>query len=183
MSDMLSYNSNAGDLDAVKSDGAATARNADTGQITLSSATTYYVPLSGDMRDTILTPAHTALVAVHIQWSAAIVLTVTLETCNFPHYRYGQQITGINPTTIAPPPVDVSNVDTTAGNWLQEFLSSTNVPITGGAVASNAITSTPAAGGAMIHIGNLGSKRARLKLVVGGTGGTVRVNKRGKQGV
>jgi len=168
---LVDYNAGGGgDLDAIKSDGTATARDPITGQITLTSATTYYVPIG---TDSALVPSMVALVALHLTWSAAIVLTATLETCNFPKYRGGQPAIG--------PATDVSDVDTTAGNWLQEFLSSANVPITGGAVAANAITSTPALGGAMIHVGNLGSRRMRLKLVVGGTGGTVRVNRRGKQ--
>lgn len=129
---------------------------------TLASGTTYVIPLGGESAP---------LESIHIIWDAAIVVVITFEDSNMPSALGG-------PGGLA----DVSNFDSTAGNWIQENPTSAVVSISGGASATNLTITTAGttAGGAMIHIGNFGARRSRLKLAVGGTGGVIRVMLHGK---
>jgi hypothetical protein len=74
--------------------------------------------------------------SIHIQWFDAVSsATITLETTNLPTEDAATSATA------------------TAGNWVPE----TSVTITGPTAA--------AASGSMTHLGNIGSRRARLKIV------------------
>lgn len=106
------------------------------------------------------------LQSVHILTGAAIVGTFTIETTNFPQ-------TG--------PAGAVSTWDETSGNWVKENPSSAYVATvgTGWTVSSLTLTKTAGVGAAMIHLGNLGARRCRVKASIT-TGGTVRVVPHGK---
>jgi hypothetical protein len=121
------------------------------GACLLASGQTYYYPLGDDA---------SPLASVHIKWDANVIVTFTIETCNFP---IG----------------DVANASTTAGEWMQEnpttaYASGSG---SGGLTVTNLSLAVAggSAGGSTVHIGNLGTRRARLKAVVGGTGGVVQV--------
>jgi hypothetical protein len=130
--------------------------------VTLASGTTYVFPLGGESAP---------LESVHILWDASIVVTWTVEDSNMPPAEGSQ--------------VDVSNFDSQAGNWIQENPTTGYIavgPPTTGTTVTN-LTIAVAGGtstGAIIHFGNFGSRRLRLKATVGGTGGNVRVLPHGK---
>lgn len=163
------------DLAFLKTDGTRLAPDAATGNVTLVNGTTYYSPL-GDQDAP--APSQTSLDSVHIKWDATFVGVFTIETTNFPRKRGGQWI-GSD---------DVTDYGTTKGNWIQEIPSSADVSVTstdgttGGATHDGHLKITVeggTAGGCMIHLGNLGSRRARVKTAVT-TGGAVRMSHTGK---
>lgn len=161
-------------LDAVKSDGTATpasfAGAPSTWGVTLASGTTYYFPL-GAPKSPVVAESH--LNSVHVRGDAAIIATFTIEDCDFYETR----------SPDGRGDADVSNFDATAGYWIPENPSSAVVSATGTGWSASAATVTSAgagAGGAMWHLGNMGSKRMRLKVVVAGTGGKIRVAVHGK---
>ncbi len=160
---------NGGDIDAIKSDGTVASNVPGVG-CTLA-AGTYYFPLGSDNAPA---PSETPLASAHLKWAAAVAATATVETSNFPG-RVGGGSSG---------PVDVSDYDATAGNWVQENPSTAIVAVTGSGNSSTAATVTlggSAAGGCTFHLGNLGTRRARIKLVVT-VGGVVRASMHGKAG-
>ncbi len=122
--------------------------------VTLASGTVYYVPIGGDA----------ALVSsFHLQWDAAIILTVTIEDSNNP---------------------DVTLYSTTAGEWVQQNPSSAYVggDGAGGMTVTNwtAVIAGGTAGGGMWHFGNSGAARTRMKLSVGSTGGVIKTTTHAK---
>lgn len=130
-------------LPAYKSDGSKL--EAGPRGMLLANGTTYYVPLGG---------GDEALVeSLHVQWDNAAILTITIEDTNNP---------------------DVSLVSATAGEWIQENPTTAYVGATGGTPTNLTVAVAGGTqGGCMIHLGNIGSLRARAKVAVGGTGGTV----------
>jgi len=124
--------------------------------VTLASGTTYVFPVGGESAP---------LNSVHLLWDASIIVTWTIETTNMPSAQGSQ--------------VDVSPFDSTAGNWMQENPSGTYVSGSGagGMTATNLtlVVAGGTAGGSTIHVGNFGTRRMRVKAVVAGTGGVVRV--------
>lgn len=121
----------------------------------LANGTTYFFPVG----------APGSLVqSIHVLWDAALIITaLTVEDSN------------------------IAILDATqagsAGQWIQENPTGAYVAVVGaGATATNlsvAVTGG-AAGGAMIHLGNLGSRKVRIKVVVGATGGKLQVYIHGK---
>jgi hypothetical protein len=160
---------NSANIDAIKSDGTAIAANKDgapsTWGVTLASGTTYLFPI-GSQRSAV--PAEASYASTHFRWDAAIIVTLTLETCNFTATR-SPDMRG---------DVDVSDFDTTAGNWMQENPSGAYVSGSGagGLTVTNLtlVVAGGTAGGSTINLGNLAMRRARWKAVVGGTGGKIR---------
>lgn len=122
--------------------------------VTLTSGTTYYVAFG----------AEGALIqSVHLQWDPALILTaVTVEDSNNP---------------------DAAIASATAGEWIQEDPATAYVGGIGNLTVTNLTLAVAggAAGGAMIHLGNLGSLRQRLKIVVGGTGGIIKITGHARQ--
>lgn len=106
------------------------------------------------------------LQSVHILTGALIAGTFTIETSNFPQ-------TG--------PAGAVTSWDETSGNWVKENPTTAYVATvgTGWTVTNLTLAKTAGVGGAMIHLGNLGSRRCRVKAAIT-TGGTVRVVAHGK---
>jgi hypothetical protein len=162
-------------LDAVTAAGAATpasfAGAPSTWGLTLASGTTYYVPVGANKAPV---PAESPLVAIHIRGDAAIIATITIEDCVFPATTSPGDGRGA---------VDVSDFDATAGYWIPENPSTAIVQTSGPGWVATAATVAVAgsnAGGCMYHVGNLGSRRLRVKIVVGGIGGKVRVGAHGK---
>ncbi len=141
---------------------------------TLTSGTTYYVPLGAPKSPT---PAECALNTVQVRWDAAIILTsVQIETTIFP--ATSSPGDGRGPTLL-------SDFDATAGYWLLQNPTTAYVPVTGGTQTPSTMTVTVAggsAGGCEFDLGNFGARRARVKIVVAGTGGVVRVGAHGKVG-
>lgn len=166
---------NSSNIDAVRADGVAFPANLlglpATYGVTLASGTTYYFPVGASKAPV---PAEAPLVAIHIRGDAAIIATLTIEDSCF---SAGQDpVTGRGN-------VDVSDFASTLGYWIQENPSTAIVGTSGTgwvATAGTVAVAGGTAGGAIFHVGNLGSRRLRLKVVVGGTGGLVRVAVHGK---
>lgn len=128
----------------------------------LTAATTYYVPIGG---------AASTVQSAHCKWDASIVITsITVQVSNF-------KLQNDNDPNDADEAGDV-------GDWIPYTPSSgVYVAVTGaGATATGAVVAVAggAAGGCFYDIGNLGARRARLAVVVGGTGGRFRVASHGK---
>lgn len=148
-----------GDVFAIDEDDGLKIAPDENGNVTLG-VDTYLFPLGGSA---------SPLTSVHIKTDAAIAGTFTIETCNFPPYKGDG---GAAPT-------DVTDWDTaTVGNWIKEDPSTAYVATvgTGWTVTNLSLAKTAGTGGAMIHLGNLGSRRHRLKAVIT-TGGKVRVSR------
>jgi hypothetical protein len=107
------------------------------------------------------------LQSVQILTGALIAGVFTIETSNFPQ-------TG--------PAGAVTTWDETIGNWVNENPASAYAATvgTGWTVSALTLTKTAGAGAAMIHLGNLGARRCRIKAAIT-TGGTVRVAPHGKE--
>ena len=119
---------------------------------------TYLFPLSVPEAD---------LHSVHIQTDAAIAGTFTIESSNMPRTKDDMGQTA-----------DITDWDTsTVGAWVKEDPTGAYVASVGTGWTWTLLTGvkTAGTGGSMIHLGNMGSKRMRLKAVVT-TGGKVRVN-------
>jgi hypothetical protein len=70
------------------------------------------------------------------------------------------------------------------GLWVQENPTGAYVAVTGaGVTATNlSVAATGGAiGAAMIHLGNMGSRKVRLKVVVGATGGKLELYPHGRE--
>jgi hypothetical protein len=163
---------NYGYRDIVKSDGTPVTPDPVTGYCTLVAGTTYYCSLGGHSAET---PSETALVSAHVQGDAAIIAAISFQDSNNPA-RVGGTDKGQN---------NVTFFSSSGGDWITENPASAVVGTDGtGWTSSGAVVSAAGtgAGGAMFHVGNYGAKRARLKIVVGGTGGKLRVNVNGKVG-
>lgn len=118
------------------------------------SNTTYYVPFGA---------ADALIESVHVTWDAVAVGTITVEDSNFPEE-------------------DVTSYHSTAdGKWLQENPSTAYVPILGGSPVAMTVTIPGGtAGGAMFNLGNLGTRRVRLVIVLS-TGGRMNALAAGKK--
>lgn len=110
------------------------------------------------------------ITTIHILTDGTIVGVFTVETTNFP------KKTGENNGA-----TDVTDYDETTGNWVKEDPSTAYVATvgTGWSVSALTLTKTAGAGAAIIHIGNCGARRMRLKAAIS-TGGTLRVVAHGK---
>lgn len=106
------------------------------------------------------------ILSVQILTDGVIAGTFTIETSNAPGDGMPDAITAW---------------DEVVGTWVKENPSSAYVATvgTGWTVAALTLTKTAGVGAAMIHLGNLGSRRCRVKAVIS-TGGTVRIVPHGK---
>lgn len=122
------------------------------GYATLVAGATYFYPLS-EPGDLVQ--------SAHVQWDIAAILTITFADTN---------------------QNEVTPFSVVAGRWIQENPLTAYIPVLGG-TATGMTVAVPGgtAGGAMYNISGAGTKRSRLKIVVGGTGGVVRVSKHGKE--
>jgi hypothetical protein len=104
------------------------------------SNTTYFVPFGGE---------GSLVQSVHISWDNVVAGTITVEVSNNP---------------------DATIISTTAGEWVQENPSTAYVGGAGSgglAVANLTLTITAGTGGgAIIHLGNNGTLRSRLKVTL-----------------
>jgi hypothetical protein len=121
----------------------------------LAANTTYF--FTGDARGALIT-------SFGIKWDAALIAVISIEDTNFD--------------------VDiVTDYDATAGNgWVGEVPAPYPIaPGGSGALASGVITLAGGnAGAALAHLSGLGSRRQRVKVVVGGTGGRLAIAPHGK---
>lgn len=103
------------------------------------------------------------VIAFHVSWDASITATITFEDTCFP---------------------DVTNFSVTAGEWIKEDPTTAYIAFAplGSGTAVNMTITIPGgtAGGAMVHFGNTGSRRTRVKIVTG-TGGAIRVGCHGRE--
>ena len=140
---------------------------------TLASGTTYYYELFGP-NSVVETPwrdprrslhaddgglRSKPLLAAHLKFDANIIITsAEIETSNFS---------------------DVATTSTTVGDWITENPPDCYIACEGNCTQTDTdlfvAKTTGAAGGAMIHFVDNGALRARLKLVVAGTGGVARL--------
>lgn len=159
-------------MKAIKSDGSVTlepATNGD-GSVTLVSSTTYYLPFGSDFSPL---PAEVANPSVHLKWAAALAAVITVEGSNFPEKVGGRRAGG---------GYNVTDYDTTAGNFLQINPSDAYVPITGTDNSVTAATVTAGgtnAGGCVLNLFDFGIRRGRIKIVVT-TGAKLWANIHGK---
>lgn len=166
-------------LPAIKSDGTPVTPAVGQG-CTLASGTTYVFVL-GDEKSIGVVP----LAGATIKWDASIVITsINIETTDFARKIGRPDLVGAD---------DLTDFDvTTKGGWMRQDPSA-NVYITvtstdgttGGATVTNSTVAVVGGtqGAANYQLGNLGARRCRLKVVVGGTGGVVRVGMNGKAGI
>ena len=158
----------AANVPALKNDG--TSPNAATpySGFTLANSTTYLFPLGGEKLIGVGWVA-----GAQIQWDAAVVATITLETCQFASKTGAPDPVG---------PADISDFDTaTKGGWMKQDPASAYITVTssdgttGGATVTNGTVAVAGgtAGAADYQVGNLAARRMRLKVVVT-TGGIVR---------
>lgn len=167
---MQMFNSGSDNLKPYKSTDASVPVSADTAGYTLAVAT-YYIPL-GSSESTL--NAESWGLSYHLKWNAALAATITLESTNYPA-RVGMAATGR---------ADVSDTDTTAGNWIQENPATAYPGFTIGGAGNSVTAVTIVAGGtnagaAGILIPTALMRRYRLKVVVT-TGGTLRAGACGK---
>lgn len=165
----MDYNNQDADVVAVKSDGTLATFTPATGNTI--TAATFYFPLGhGGFRESSMQTAT-------LLWAAAVAGTLTVEVTNAPRYVGGA----------SSGPVDVSDYDATAGNWIpwNPATATPNiVQVTGTGNSATAYTITLGgtnAGGAAIQLAQTGFRRARLKLVAS-VGGNVRCTLSGKLG-
>lgn len=137
------------------SDSTLAAKAGPRGVYTLASSTVYYAEINVQT-----SPCE----SIHLQSSAALVATVTVETSDLANG-------------------EASSVSTTAGDWIQQNPSSAYVPTAGTGVTPTALSIAFAGGGsgggAQINLSGLASARLRLKIDVT-TGGTLRIAHSGK---
>ena len=150
-----------------------TALDEDTGVATTPGADGYVALVATDDYLFALGVADQPLESVHIQTDAAIAGTFTIETSNLAR----------NDDAVAVPPADTVTdwIDTEVGAWVKEDPSTAYVATvgTGWSVTNLTLTKTAGTGGAMIHLGNLGARRVRLKAAIT-TSGSVRIAVHGK---
>ena len=127
------------------------------GAFTLVALTTYYYPLDG---------ADSVVLSAHAHWDASIIITsMRIEDCNMAESEVS------------------AFAASTGGLWLTENPSTAYIAVAGAGVSATSATVAAtggAVGGAMFHVGNTGAKRHRLAVVVGATGGEMRVATWGK---
>lgn len=139
---------------------AATANSLGVGSVTLLSGTRYLVLLAG---------ADQTVLGAHIQWDASILFTsITVEDCSIPIEAFASD-------------ANKGLLVTTSGVWIPEKPTtayvatapdpSATLTVTNGVIA---LTSGQA-GGAHFHIVDTGAERTRLNILVGATGGVVRI--------
>lgn len=142
----------------VKSDGTDAAAGGGRGMFTLAASTTYYA---------VLNPEDALVVGAHLTgYTAGLVLTsVTVEMCS-----HGKD--------------EASDYDSTSGNWIPQNPPAAYVPVVGSgwtATAASVASTGSAVGGCWFDLSEMGARRCRLKIVVGSTGGDVRISTGGKQ--
>lgn len=125
------------------------------GKYTLTASKTYVALLGGAGA-----PVHSAQVEFD---SGSVITSITIEDCN---------------ADVS----EVTNIDTANGAWIAENPLDSYVGCEGNASAVAAVVSKTAGavGGCMFHLNGTGAARTRLTIVVGATGGVVRIAAHGK---
>jgi hypothetical protein len=139
------------DIAPIKSDGTLLERKDEASQAgyALANGATYYYELA---RVGMAAPYQ----SFHVKWDIAAILTITVESSCFS---------------------DVNAWSTVAGEWEKEDPTTAYVAHDGNSTVVNATVSVPGGtvGGCLYHVAQTGALRTRLKILVGGTGGVVRV--------
>lgn len=116
--------------------------------------------------------------SVHIIWDATLVAVVNFQDSNAPAFKSTSSGVQTDPDN----GVDVSLFNAgTAGQWVTEDPSTAFIPAAAGCTITNMTVSITGgtANGTIFNLGNLGTRRGRLKVVVA-TGGVLRVLPYGK---
>lgn len=129
-------------------------------------AGTYFFPIP---------EARELLASVHGKWNSTLAAVLTFENSNFPEYDSALRSSD---------DVDVSIIDTTAGNWVKQDPTTAYVAIAApGADATVANMTVTIAGGTangmFMDLGNTGARRGRIRAVVT-VAGTLRIAPWGK---
>lgn len=104
---------------------------------------------------------------IHFMWDAAVVATsINYQDCNAPRYKRGNYKDSGD---------DVSDIDQTSGHWVTQDPSTAYVPAGAGYTVTNMTVAVAGgtANGTVFELGNLGTKRGRMKVVLT-TGGKMR---------
>ena len=147
---------NSKNIDALNGSGSVSAADPVTGLATLTATDTYYFPIP---------VASDGQASIQIVTGALIAGTFTIEACNAPTRR-GEV-----------GPVDVSDYDETAGNWVQINTASAGYAQgvgTGWTINTLSLGKTAGAAGAIINLVSLNTRRLRVAAAITTTG-TVRV--------
>ncbi len=122
------------------------------GAVSLLNGVTYFFPLGGQ---------DASVISAHVRWDSSIVITsITIEDCN-------------------ESADEVSLYADAAGEWIDEDPSTAFVGSDGaGTTVMNGVVGVAggAQGGCMFHMDGTGARRTRLKVVVGATGGDMKVS-------
>lgn len=175
----MNYNQAGRDnIDAIRTDTGATVGANINGNdptlfgVTLTNGVTYVFPFGGDRSPT---PAETHITVAQLRWDNAIAFTAVVEECNFPRQSPSDSAQGF---------ADVADHNTTIGNWIPIKPPDAYVEVVGGGtytIATGIIAvAAGQAGGCTINLSLWGSRRGRVRMVVGGTGGLVRCAVNGK---
>ena len=146
-------------LDAYTTAGAkkVAATTAGSKGVTLANSTTYYIPIPPQLLR--------SRADIEIRWASAVVGTFTIETTDLPSS-------------------DVTDYDSTAGNWQQFNSPASYVPVTGSGNSASATTVTAggsAAGACVFALTGISAQHMRIKAAIT-TGGLVRFSAEGKEG-
>lgn len=122
--------------------------------------------------------------SIHLKWDAQLVVTLTLWGCDQP-LNVGNMDPGNNNTAT---PTDTADDSVTSGDWLQidpstaVIYNKSDDGSTGGTTVTNATVAVAGgtAGGCIYDLGNVPTRRLRIRAAVGGTGGQLRCFTNGK---
>ncbi|HEY6037919.1 MAG TPA: hypothetical protein VIV58_26750, partial [Kofleriaceae bacterium] len=129
-----------------------------------------------------LAAADNPTVGVHVKWDAGIVITsAKIEESCLPKFQNNNSASGT---------VDISDTSLAKGDWIVWPLPAANVSVISDDASTGGATYTAAtgvlavaggtAGGAVFHLPDQSTNRLRLVVVVGGTGGVLRVGEHRK---
>lgn len=174
----MNYNRISDNIDAIRTSDGVTIAALATGAspaafgVTLVNAVRYVFPFGADRAPV---PALAHVVGVQLRWDNAIAFTATIEECNFPALWPSDNAQGVP---------DVTDFNTSVGNWIPIKPPDADVQVTGGGtytVATGVIAVAAAQqGGCTINLSLWGGRRGRINILVGGTGGVVRCAVNGK---
>ena len=175
----MNYNRVSHNLDAIRtSDGQTIAANIKTPPstygVSLVNAVTYVFPFGASVLNNTV-PNQTHVMTAQLRWDNAIAFTATIEESCFPATDPSDMATGV---------ADVTDHDTTLGNWIPIKPPDADVQVTGGGTytAATGVIAVAAGqqGGCTINLSLWGARRGRIKIVVGATGGLARCAVHGK---
>lgn len=158
----------------------------------INSATHAVLPIKGTTGCTLVTATKYFYVvgdaasiqkSIHLKWDAALIVTLTLWGCDQP-LNFNNMDAG-NEAVVG---TDTPHDSLVSGDWLQidpstaVLYNKSDDGSTGGSTITNAtvVVAGGTAGGVIYDLGNIPTRRIRIRAVVGGTGGQLRCCVNGK---